>query len=98
VTQEDRDALARFTAALDANTAAVREIGERVGRLEANVDTLWKSLDGMDRYVRATLQAEHRDTDAAEREAEHANELLREAELERIAHLETHERKQRGGE
>jgi hypothetical protein len=83
-------------------TAFFNDIGGRLDVLESDIASVRRetaalsvSLDGFDCYVRAVLKADHRDTEHAERELEKAEEALREAELERIAALESHERKVR---
>jgi prophage DNA circulation protein len=76
----------------------VEKIEQRVGTIEERQSIIERCVDGLDRYVRATLNAEHRDTDVAEREREEALEALRKLELEQVALLEQHERKVRGAE
>jgi hypothetical protein len=83
-------------------TAFFHDIGQRLDAIESDIASVRRetaslsvSLDGFDCYVRAVLKAEHRDTEHAERELEKAEEALREAEFERIAALESHERKVR---
>lgn len=79
-------------------SATVDDVMAELKLMRGEMKILHERVDGMDRYVRRVLRAEHRDTDHAEAELAESRQRQAELELEQIANLERHERSTRGGE
>jgi hypothetical protein len=78
--------------------AELRKLSERFGRLELRMASLETSVTGLETYVRDVVTGDHLDVDHAEQREADALDIAAELEAEKVAQLEKHERKAKGGE